>query len=807
MSLLVYLGLLSASCAWLYLLTIFQDAAPQTGVALAVAGGASILLAVRIARGGWSACARALPLVAGIFAVQLATLPIAARLGARVHAVEFVARPTAWLLRACGVNCHAEAGVLYVPAAEQLMPISVTWEKLGLLPALWLTLATCLCYFGLARSKPLRSILVATAVLGIYLILRFALLVVLAAEHPEPLRPGASLIPLPIAWFRDPLLQIASFLPFAAILAALLPWRREELEPARVGRHGVLAGACAVLAGAVFAFGANYQDPGARKSGRVLLDEIHSADWERASQPFDRTWFGRSSVYNYATYYRWLNEHYTTTIQLDRRYSDEVLADTDVLILKTPTVPFETAEIDAIERFVERGGGLLLLGDHTDLLGMSSNLNAVAERFQIRFRLDGCNQLDDGQFHSYSPSIWNSHPASLAWDRLEFMTSCTLEAPLWSEDVMVAGNTYSDPVDYSAPSFFGNMIPDVQDSFGYHLLAVARKHGRGRVLAFSDSTILSTFGVMYDDRPDFVLASVEYLNRTNTTGYAYNQRALWAGAILAVLSVVGACAGRERRGVLTQVSPIAIVAGAWIGALSAHELAARAYPLPTPRGSTPEIAFVRELCNFQIAPALGGGRPNALDTFDTFYVWTQRLDAFPRIRNFDEALHAKAVVLIRPVAELGPTRLRQLERYVYGGGRLLVLDSIWNSSSSVNEILNPFGMFVSGAMRLDASTKGASESGGDTTECNWTSPALRLTGGTPLIQSADQRTLLAGVEYGRGRVLAAVDCAQFSTVGMGEQVDELEANDHRHELFALEFEIFDRLLRDSPDTARTAMRD
>ena len=48
------------------------------------------------------------------------------------------------------------------------------------------------------------------------------------------------------------------------------------------------------------------------------------------------------------------------------KIDDETLAKCDVLVIKTPTQRYSPAEVDAVVRFVERGGGLLLIGDHTN---------------------------------------------------------------------------------------------------------------------------------------------------------------------------------------------------------------------------------------------------------------------------------------------------------------------------------------------------------------------------------------------------------------------------------------------------------
>ena len=67
---------------------------------------------------------------------------------------------------------------------------------------------------------------------------------------------------------------------------------------------------------------------------------------------------------------------------------DESLSQCDVLVIKTPTEPFGSDEAAAIARFVGRGGGLLMIGDHTNCDRWSTHLNGVARPFGFQFRYD-----------------------------------------------------------------------------------------------------------------------------------------------------------------------------------------------------------------------------------------------------------------------------------------------------------------------------------------------------------------------------------------------------------------------------------
>jgi hypothetical protein len=135
-------------------------------------------------------------------------------------------------------------------------------------------------------------------------------------------------------------------------------------------------------------FALGFQDPGAIKGGRVLVDEQHS-NWEWADRPFDTTWFGPQSTYNYACLMDYLGHYFRVRSNQEQPLSDRLLTDVDVLILKVPTQPFTRGEVDSIVRFVERGGGLWLIGDHTNFLRQQhlskSGCGRVRPVFPVRF--------------------------------------------------------------------------------------------------------------------------------------------------------------------------------------------------------------------------------------------------------------------------------------------------------------------------------------------------------------------------------------------------------------------------------------
>ena len=99
------------------------------------------------------------------------------------------------------------------------------------------------------------------------------------------------------------------------------------------------------------------------------------------------------------------------------------------------------------------------------------------------------------------------------------MTSCTLQAPLNSENVIIGNRLISEPGTYSTENFFRESVASPESEYGLLLQVAAVKYGKGRVVAFTDSTVFSSFSMFSDGYNNFTFGVIEYLNRANLYSY------------------------------------------------------------------------------------------------------------------------------------------------------------------------------------------------------------------------------------------------------------------------------------------------
>lgn len=699
-------------------------------------------------------------------------------LAARVHKVSPLSPLIYFLTRIFGLNTSISQGKVFVQTFEYLIPLSTNLEKLQVYFFILFFTAAVVLWCSIRENKKGKLLLLALLTFS-FMIIRYIVLIFIYTNLRSPQR---VMYPSLVKIFWSPGFSLASFLPLCGLCWKFFPLRFLPVWPILSGsmimsKATWLSGFGFFLALAFLTAALQYQEAGRKKQGRLVIDEYHSSKWEQTTQAMDKDWYGSMSVYNYYTLIEWLKHYYTVEVNQDKPCTSELLQNYDLLILKTPTKRYLEQELKDIEEFVRQGGGLYLVGDHTNLLGMSTYLNQVATRFGFRFRYDSCNALSSGDFSSYTPPILLAHPITQPITRFNFMTSCSLEVPWLAENVMLGTDLQSDAINYGNPSFFGNGITDPDEDFGIFVQSAARKVGQGRVAAFTDSTIFSSFCLFQDGHEELFLRTIDYLNRENTTGYLFNKIFL----ALAIFSLALALALRR---LMKDSSPffaiflVPAVAGFLVASLFFRFLYAEQFQTPPVVKAYRQVCFLNKDTDFQLIPALTNYRGDMSNSFSTFYVWTQRLGLFPyRYASLEECFqHGDILVIINPRLNLTSQEIDRLKDFIYRGGRLLLMDdnrsfsSAFPSSGS-HRILEPFGL------KMVEGLHGLIINGGQA---------------VPLRHEALGENQIRSAVFGRGRVVAISASGLLSDVFMGNSF--YEPDEPKLRLYQLEYQLFEEHL-------------
>lgn len=584
-----------------------------------------------------------------------------------------------------------------------------------------------------------------------------------------------------------------SLFPLPILLASLvrtrLPHHLDVADLQLRNRRFWVAVACASLSIFVLLGVAALHDPGVRKQGRVIMDEAHS-DWEWSTQALDTEWFGEKSGYNYYSLYQYLDLFYEMERNTEA-ITDELLSGCDVLIVKPPTEPFSPEERASIVRFVSAGGGLFLIGDHTNVFGSSTNMNPLAEEFGLRFNHDATYELTEGRLSEYEPPAVFPHPIVQHLPRFLFATSSSLRVAPGAEAVITGYGLKALPADYSQENFFPAVANAADMRFGLLLQGAAVRHGRGRVAAFSDSTVFSNFWMFMPGKPELALSYLEWLNRTNTPFGAW-----WLPLVIA------AGLGALFWFVASRLSPSGLLSALMLGALVAVPVAVSAYPLvdrvsyplPDARSDYVAVNFEQEYSVFAVPSTFAGFSAESTRSLHTFFVWNQRLGYVPSVKpSLSEALEdGDVVVIANPEAVPDADTIADVEQFVKEGGRLLVLADASGALEAANAFLKPWGMKAGPA----AARPGAYWESGDGRRLALTPGAGVVTGGTVLVRTASGEDVCAAKRSGDGVVVAFADAQLFfdASLGMTSRVPD----EHQRLVGELEFALMRFLAEDEP---------
>ncbi len=821
-----WIGLALLSGSWLFGLSYFENACPAVWAALIVVGTAllpqvrlptparvestiaSILLLVTAILIPWPYRAAPLLLFAGL-ALAIAPIPrrwpktvAAAALAAgailtiqwlatyayecvtaRSHELpQSIASLLLNLIRLLGVDAALRDGNLALYSVRTVHELGATWELLADLPTLcFLAGGIVLAYMSQDRNRRRNKLATFVIVVILWLPVRAAILTsvflhrALLTDYDAPF---SLMNQFWSPWVHLAMLAVPVVLAcrFVHTDAAIL--LEAATHPSEKRSNRILGPTTVFAAVLLLCLGLLWEPNGKRKAGRVLVDE-HRSTWERTDRPFDANWYGHESGYNYACLYDYCSRFYRMG-RLETDVNDRTLGDCDILIVKVPTSRYEPQEVDAIERFVERGGGLLLIGEHTNVFNTGTHLNDIARRFGFTFRYDCLFDIDTVFEQLWRPPLV-PHPIVQHMPPMDFAVSCSIR-PGASRGRAVIRSTglWNLPADYHV----GNYYPQVEDHayarYGAFIQLWATQAGIGRVVAFTDSTIFSNFSTFEPGKAELMLGMLEWLN--------HDKAAVdWRPSLLVLATAAGA-AGlatmRRQRGACVLTLTVGLFG--WVAGTATVRTLHR-HNLPSPVAVRPCVHVVmdRTLCETPLSRSgFIDGQPNGFGIFER---WILRLGHFTSRRSGPDVTAGNLVVFAYPTCTVTQEFRDRIVDYVTSGGRVLVLDSPENVHSTANSLLYPFGLGLDSSRNLAGSAQAIE--GKLPVRIEFAYP---VSGGRPVI-SLDGSPIAATAQHGRGSVTVVGFASLFVDSRMGVTGDVVPDETLRA-VFDLEFSLLRQIL-------------
>ena len=643
------------------------------------------------------------------------------------------------------------------------------------------------------RARVLRSLSILTILVVVWLPLRTGFLIALFLHDVLRTDYAANLQAMRLIW--NPWLHLLLMAGPVAVCWRLWPSRsftgaREttvaNVPPSKsIGRF--LAIGCLFGLGVASITWGIFWDPiGVRQQGRVLVEEYHPDPekiWEPTFRPYDTSWYGPKAGYNYACIYDYCTRFYDATRQTSPLTSD-ALRDRDVLIVKVPTRRFSSPEIDAIEEFVRQGGGLLLVGEHTDVYRTSEHLNPIAARFGFQFRSDCLFGIDMAFEQLYRPpSI--PHPIVQWMPPMSFATSCSIDPGFSSGRGAIVGTGLKNlEADYHADNYYPQPDNLAEMRYGSFLQLWATRHGAGRVVAFTDSTIFSNFSAFEPGKSELMLGMIEWLNHRSKFGNARSLLVvLGAVLLLAGLAAVPSASGEC---ILLLACCLCGWAVAVAGVRTWH-----AQGMPVPKAIAPlvQVNIDRTACDCPLAK--NGFVDGSNEGFGIFERWILRLGYFTARRTGTRVFDGNVAVFLRPDRPVSDRFLREMTHFVTAGGKLLIVDSMRTDSTS-NALLEPFGLAVdyrqgfAGTLQTDDRLSEVA-----------VADAVVTNGGEPFAW-IDGQPVGTTAHMGEGAVTLIGFGSLFSDASMGTTAD-VEPNEELRNVFDLHFKLLRSIVEGDPN--------
>jgi len=206
-------------------------------------------------------------------------------------------------------------------------------------------------------------------------------------------------------------------------------------------------------------------------------------NWANANVSYVINDLRNESIYSYS--------EFVDILQADTITKVSEIWNYDEVWIVTPTNSFTSDEIDNIENWVNKGGQLFLVSDHTDLYGHGRCINQIARRFQCEVDYAVAFNYENTEFFQ------NTFLQNVCIKSGNTVKSINL-FPL------VADYLWVEPAYYANPNYFGPVMPSGNDDFGLRTIVGTKSYGKGNLTILCDSTIFANFCLYQPLIPQFI---------------------------------------------------------------------------------------------------------------------------------------------------------------------------------------------------------------------------------------------------------------------------------------------------------------
>ncbi len=240
----------------------------------------------------------------------------------------------------------------------------------------------------------------------------------------------------------------------------------------------------------------------------ILIDVVHANDFSEIPITPDNYFYHHLYGFNKAFGYL-KREGVRINTHRQGIITSEILAETKLLFINLPSAerpPFYVSEIKAITEYVQNGGSLFLITDHSNCYFHSHRLMPLLHEFDIKvptWTLCEVSPKILGTGNSwFYVDHFEKHPVTQGLHHIAFQTSGVVDeryAIAWSSEKAWGDNFYIELYGESDIACYGNFKRDRDEPNGPFGTVLAKEFGKGRIVIVADQNLFSAFFLNYAD--------------------------------------------------------------------------------------------------------------------------------------------------------------------------------------------------------------------------------------------------------------------------------------------------------------------
>ena len=238
---------------------------------------------------------------------------------------------------------------------------------------------------------------------------------------------------------------------------------------------------------------------------------------------------------------RYVNLTDYTTVSEIKTITTSTFDNTAIFVVSNLNVSFSEQEQSIIWDYVNKGGALLVIGDHTNVGGMQQPLNELLTPVGIRYRFDAALPFDE-KFKWLTCIHLLHHPITaslMSLDELQYGIGASLDLSESAFPIIIGSSVLSDKGNRlnSDIAYLGDYEYNKGEQLGDVILAAGAYYGNGKVLVFGDTSSFQNAALPFSY--SFLQSSFLWLSNQQTSTMALLQVSisllLLTGAIIVYL--------------------------------------------------------------------------------------------------------------------------------------------------------------------------------------------------------------------------------------------------------------------------------